>query len=74
MFHEPSSRFIIGLPPNRWTFSRSMGGPTSHPDGAVCRTEGDIETPFDVISMRYALRFCETESEFVRLVSKTSRN
>jgi hypothetical protein len=39
-----------------------------------CRTEGDIETPIDVISMPYALRFCETESEFVRLASKTSRN
>jgi hypothetical protein len=41
---------------------------------AECRTEGDIETPFGVISMPYALRFCETESEFVRLASKTSRN
>ena len=39
-----------------------------------CRTEGDIETPFDVISMPYALRFFETESEFVRLASKTSWN
>jgi hypothetical protein len=39
-----------------------------------CWTEGDIETPFGVISMPYALRFCETESEFVRLASKTSRN
>ena len=27
----------------------------------LCRTEGDIENPFDVISMPYALRFCETE-------------
>ena len=40
----------------------------------LCRTEGDIETPFGVISMPYALRFCETEAEFVRLASKTSRS
>jgi hypothetical protein len=35
IFLEPSSRFIVGLAPNRWTFSRSMGGPTSGPGRGV---------------------------------------
>jgi hypothetical protein len=37
IFHESGSRFIVGLAPNQWTFSRSMSGPTSYPDGAVSR-------------------------------------
>lgn len=41
---------------------------------AGCRKEGDIETHVLVISMTCSVRVCETESEFVRLASKTSLN
>jgi hypothetical protein len=37
IFLEPNSRFIVGLAPDRWTFSRFIGGPTSYPDGATSR-------------------------------------
>ena len=38
IFLESASRFILGFAPNQWTFSRSMGGPTSYPDGTVSRS------------------------------------
>jgi hypothetical protein len=31
IIRELASRFIVGLAPNQWTFSRFMSGPTSAP-------------------------------------------